>query len=140
MRNRYAIPLMLLLLLETIGIHAAARRASADQTIVGAPNGSPTLVVGTSSPTTITNIRIYTPSLTPSATSAAIQTATQTFAVTGVTAADTIHVVGPTPTSLCPMVAARVSATDQIAIDFTVLTAAICTPASGTYRILAVRS
>lgn len=84
--------------------------------------------------------RTYAPSLTPAQTSAAIQTATQTFAVTGLSTADRIIVNGPTPTSLCPMVSARVSATDQIALDFTVLTAVACTPASGTYTVVAIRS
>jgi hypothetical protein len=96
--------------------------------------------IGGATPTAITNIRVYAPSLTPAATTAAIQTSVQTFAVAGITTADKIFVNGPTPTSLCPMVAARASATDQIALNFTVLTAAICTPASGTYTIVAVRS
>lgn len=84
--------------------------------------------------------RVYSQSLTPSATSAAIQTSAQTFTVTGLTTADVVFVNGPAPTSLCPMVGARVSAANTLQLHFTVLTASACTPASGTYVVVAVRS
>ncbi len=90
--------------------------------------------------TNLTQIRVYSPSLTPAATTAAIQTSIQTFTVTGLTTADKVIVNGPAPTSLCPMVDARVSVADTLAIHFTVLTAAICTPAAGTYTVVAIRS
>lgn len=74
-------------------------------------------------------------SLTPAATSAAIQTAEQTFTVNGLQVGDVVNVSGPAPTSLCPPVTARVSASNTLAIGFSVLTAAACTPAAGTYLI-----
>lgn len=90
--------------------------------------------------TGLTNgIVIYSQSLTPTATSAAIQTVEQTFTVTGVATGDTIFFTGPAPTSLCPAVHARVSNANTVAIAFSVLTAAACTPASGTYKIIAIR-
>lgn len=85
------------------------------------------------------NLLISQVSLTPAATSAAIQTATQSFAVAGVLSTDTVWVIGPTPTSLCPMVAARAGTTGNVAIDWAVLTAAACTPAAGTYTVLIIR-
>lgn len=81
----------------------------------------------------------FSPSLTPAATSAAIQTAEQTFTVTGLLTTDRVIINGPAPTSLCPPTTARVSATNTLAIGFTVLTAAACTPAAGTYKIVAFR-
>lgn len=92
------------------------------------------------SATPVTQIKVYAPSLTPAATSAAIQTSSQTFTVTGLATTDKVFVNGPAPTSLCPLVGARVSATNTLALDFTVLTASACTPAPGTYNIVAMRS
>lgn len=97
------------------------------------------IAVGASG-TTITQIRVYGPTLTPVATTAAVQTTEQTFTVTGLTTADKVFVNGPAPTSLCPPVTFRVSATDTLAIGFSTLTAAACTPAAGTYNIVAVRN
>jgi|SRR6185312_13207579 len=79
----------------------------------------------------------YSVSLTPAASSAAIQTAEQTFTVTGLLTTDTVTINGPAPTSLCPPTTARVSAANTLAIGFTTLTAAACTPAAGTYKIVA---
>ena len=90
--------------------------------------------------TAITRIVVYAPNLTPAATAAAIQTAEQTFTVNGLTTADKVMVNGPAPTSLCPAVTFRVSAADTLAIGFTTLTAAACTPAAGVYNIIAVRN
>lgn len=106
---------------------------------------SPTVTAATSvtvggSGTAITQVRVYSPSLTPAASSAAVQTAEQTFTVSGLTTADKVFVNGPAPTSLCPAVTFRVSAADTLAIGFSTLTAAACTPAAGTYNIVAVRS
>lgn len=88
--------------------------------------------------TAITKMSVYAPSLTPVATSAAIQTTEQTFTVTGLTTADKVFVNGPAPTSLCPPVTFRVSAANTLAIGFSTLTAAACTPVAGTYNIVAV--
>jgi len=90
--------------------------------------------------TAITKIVVYAPNLTPAATSAAIQTAEQTFTVNGLTTADKVMVNGPAPTSLCPAVTFRVLAADTLAIGFTTLTAAACTPAAGVYNIMAIRN
>lgn len=102
-------------------------------------SGSNTVAVGPGGSVLSNGIHIYTPSITPTATSAAIQTALQTTTVTGLSTSDTIYVNGPAPTSLCPMVGARVSAANTLQLEFVVLTAAACTPASGTYTIVAVR-
>ena len=81
----------------------------------------------------------FSASCTPTATSAAIQTVEQTCAVTGLQTTDIVSVNGPAPTSLCPPTTFRVSAANTLAIGFTVLTAAACTPAAGTYHIAAIR-
>lgn len=55
----------------------------------------------------------------------------------------TDHAVGfesPTPTALCPMVGVRVSADNQIQADFLSASSAACTPATGTYKILILRT
>ncbi len=78
--------------------------------------------------------------ITPAATSAAIQTAEQTFTVTGVNVGDYVTVSPQVAaTSLCPPVYARVSAANTVAIGFTVLTAAACTPAAGLYYVFDAR-
>jgi hypothetical protein len=80
----------------------------------------------------------FTPTLTPAATSA-IQTSEQSFTVTGLLTTDRVFINGPAPTSLCPPVTARVSAANTLAIGFATLSAAACTPAAGTYKILVLR-
>jgi len=90
--------------------------------------------------TAVTQIRNYAPTLTPVATDAAIGTAEQTFTVAGLATTDKVIVNGPVPTSLCPAVTFRVSAVDTLAIGFTTLTAAACTPAAGVYNIVAIRN
>ena len=78
--------------------------------------------------------------ITPAATSAAVQTAAQTFTVAGLSIGEPVTVVSqPAPTSLCPLVAARVTAANTVSLYFTTLTAAACTPAAGTYFLLAPR-
>ncbi len=78
--------------------------------------------------------------ITPVATAASIQTAAQTFTVHGLATGEPIVVVSqPAPTSLCPLVAARVTAANTVSLYWTTLTAAACTPAAGTYFLLAPR-
>lgn len=73
-------------------------------------------------------------SITPTATSASIQTVAQTFTVAGLVSGEPIVIVSqPAPTSLCPLTGARVTAANTVSLYWTVLTAAACTPASGTY-------
>lgn len=90
--------------------------------------------------TVVTNIAVYAPTITPAATAAAIQTVEQTFTVTGLATTDKVFVNGPVPTSLCPAVTYRVSAANTLAIGFSTLTAAACTPVAGVYNIVAIRS
>lgn len=90
--------------------------------------------------TALTKMAVYAPSLTPSQIAAAIGTVAQTFAVTGISTADKLFVNPASVTALCPVIAVKASATDQITLYFSNLTVALCTPASGTYTILAVRS
>lgn len=79
-------------------------------------------------------------SITPAASSAAIQTAAQTFTLTGVISGEPIAIISqPAPTSLCPLVAARVTAANTVSLYFTTLTAAACTPAAGTYMFFVPR-
>ncbi len=78
--------------------------------------------------------------ITPVATSASIGTSAQTFTVAGLLSGEPVTVVSqPAPTSLCPLVAARVTAANTVSLYFATLTAAACTPASGTYFLLAPR-
>jgi hypothetical protein len=83
------------------------------------------------------NSVLSTGSVTPTATSAAIQTVAQTFTVTGlVSGADIVVVSEPAPTSLCPLVEARATGANTVSLYFSVLTAAACTPAAGTYKVM----
>lgn len=116
----------------------SATTATTATNLSGGTVAATTASVG--SGTTITKIVVYAPSLTPAATAAAIGTTQQTFTVTGLDTADKIIVNGPVPTSLCPMVGARVSATDTLQLNFATLTALACTPAAGTYNIVAIRN
>ena len=101
---------------------------------------TPTTLTLGSSGTALTQVRVYTPSITPAGLAAAIGVTEQTFTVTGLTTADKVIVNGPVPTALCPMVHARVSAADTLAVSFVDLTIALCTPAAGTYTVVAIRS
>lgn len=83
---------------------------------------------------------MFAPSLTPAATPAAIGTTEQTFTVTGLATTHRVYVNGPAPTSLCPMVHARASAANSLTLAFSTLSAAACTPAAGTYNVVALRS
>lgn len=76
-------------------------------------------------------------SITPAATAAAIGTSQQTFTVTGLTTGMDVWVVGPAPTALCPNTGARVSAANTLQLDFATMTAVACTPAAGTYNVIA---
>lgn len=63
----------------------------------------------------------------------------QTFTVTGLDPRDAVFINGPAPTAACPMIGARVSAANTLAIQFAKITTALCTPASGTYTIYSLR-
>lgn len=97
------------------------------------------LTVGASG-TAITQIRVYTPSLTP-AEVAANTTAEQTFTVTGLTAADKVFVNKPTAQAGLGIVGQRVSAANTLAITFANVTASPITPtAAQSYAVVAMRN
>ena len=97
--------------------------------------------IGGATPTAITNIRVYTPTLTPTQIAAAIGFVEQAFTVTGLTTADTVTVNAPAaPTALCAMTAWWVSAADTLSIQYFNAAVALCTPAAGAHRIVAIRS
>lgn len=114
---------------QTIGPTAA---------FTGTATVASSLSVGASG-TPITQMRVYTPTLTPASVAINIS-AEQTFSVPGLTTADTLIVNGPAPTVGTGIIAARVSGADTLALTFVNVTIGILTPASGAYRILAVRS
>lgn len=91
--------------------------------------------------TAVTQLKIYTPSLSPSAV-AANTTAEQTFSVSGLTTADSILCVNkPTAQAGLGIVGYRVSAADTLAVTFSNNTGSPITPtASETYRVVALRS
>lgn len=97
-----------------------------------------TLTLGANG-TAITQMRVYAPTLTPASVAINVS-AEQTFSVPGLTTADTVIVNGPSPTAGTGIMGARVSGADTLALTFVNVTIGILTPASGTYRILAVRS
>jgi hypothetical protein len=104
--------------------------------------GSAALSGGTqigASGTPLTQVKIYTPSLTPASVLASIS-AEQTFNVPGLTTADSISVSGPAPAMGSGLVNARVSGADTLALTFVNDTLAAVTPTAGVYRIVAVRS
>ena len=98
---------------------------------------SSSLKVGTSG-TALTQAKVYTPTLTPAVVAVA-GLSEQTFAVAGLSTADTVTVNGPAPAANSALLSARVSAADTLALTW-LTTAVTITPASGTYRVLAVRS
>ena len=98
------------------------------------------LVVG-SNGTQITQLRVFTPTLTPASVAAA-SVAEQTFAVSGLTTSDKVFVEPPAETNTDIMlVSARVSAADTLALRFYNKNGTTAqTPASGTYKVVAIRS
>lgn len=89
--------------------------------------------------TSLTQMRVYTPTLTPTAVGAATSVE-QTYTVTGLATTDTVTVNHAGHVAGLVIGSARVSATDTLAITWANVTAGSLTPTSGTYRILAVRS
>lgn len=87
--------------------------------------------------TAIKRITTYSPSLTPSSVAAAT-VAAQAFTVNGIKSGDVIFVTGPAVTNSSYMISARVSADNQINLIFCNPTAGALTPASGTYKIVAI--
>lgn len=116
----------------------------------GAPTGLTSLSAGTLTGTTsvttgsggtaITRTKVLIQGINPTASAASVGVNSVAVSISGFTPSDVIHVVPPGVTALCPLVSARVTATDEITLDYAVLTAAVCTGASGSYEILAIRS
>lgn len=78
--------------------------------------------------------------ISPGNTSGAIETVGQAFALTGLASGDKVALVSqPSAQSLCPATSARATGTDELTIYFTALTAAACTPKSGTYVVSVMR-
>lgn len=89
--------------------------------------------------TAITQVRVYSQTIT-AASVAAATVAEQTFTVTGLTTADKV-VVNPAAISNATGIAgARVSAADTLAVRFVNPTAGALTPTAGTWTIIAFRS
>lgn len=90
------------------------------------------------SPTAITNIATYSPSLTPVAVPA--QSASdQAFTVAGLATNDKV-IVNPPDQTQASLIMGRVTAANTITLTFTNPTAGSVTPAAGTYEIVAIRS
>lgn len=89
--------------------------------------------------TAITQIRVYSQTVTPAAVAAAT-VAEQTFTVTGLTTADKVFVNNADLTTATGIAGVRVSAVDTLAVRFVNPTAGALTPAAGTWTIIAVRS
>lgn len=88
-----------------------------------------------SSGTALSQMRVYTPTLTPAAVGTGAPTE-QTFTVTGLATSDTITVNAPG----AAVFSARVSAANTLALTFMPAGTGTYTPPAGTYRIVAVRS
>lgn len=97
-----------------------------------------TVKLGTSG-TVLTQVRVYTPTLTP-AEIANDTTVEQSYTVTGLTTADTVLVTGPSPTAGTALGNARVSASDTLVLTWVNVTGGARTPTAGTYRVLAIRT
>lgn len=100
------------------------------------------LVVGGGTP--IKKVKSYVVGVAPTASTAAVGIKSYTIvpsggSLTGINQGDNLLIgYAPTPTSLCPVVGARATAANTVVLDFAVLTAAVCTGATGTYDIIAI--
>lgn len=102
-------------------------------------SASTSLTVGASG-TAITQIRVYSASLTP-AEVAANTSAEQTFTVTGLATTDKVFVNKPTAQAGLGIVGARVSAANTLALTFGNFTGTPITPtAAQSYAVVAIRS
>ena len=83
---------------------------------------------------------LSTGAITPTQIAGTIATVGQAQTVTGIISGDSVRVVShPVPTSLCPLVGAIASGTNEVTFYWSVLTAVACTPAAGTYKVLVTR-
>jgi hypothetical protein len=91
------------------------------------------------SPTAITQIRVYSQTIT-AASVAAATVAEQTFTVTGLTTADKVIVNPAAIANATGIAGVRVSAADTLAVRFINPTAGALVPSAGTWTIIALRS
>lgn len=97
------------------------------------------ITTGNATPTAITNIRIYSQTITPASVAAAV-CAEQAFTVTGLATGDKIFINPAASGNATSAAQARVTAADTAAIMYCNPTAGALTPGSGTYTIVAIRS
>lgn len=89
--------------------------------------------------TPITQIRVYSQTITPASVGAAT-VAEQTFTVTGLTTADKVFVNAGAIANAVSIGNVRVSAADTLAVQFCNPTAGALTPTAVTWSIVAMRS
>lgn len=87
---------------------------------------------------TVRYVAMYNETLTPSSVPAN-STSDQTFTIAGLTPTMNVYVVPPSLSSGLGIAYARISANDTLMIRFMNLTAGPLTPASGVYKITAIR-
>ena len=134
MRRRWEIALIAALLIILGGYFASLMA----QTGFGPSPNQLRVGLAVNSPTSISLIKLYTPTLTPASTAAAV-CASQSFTVSGVTTDDTLVVNPPAPSASLSLSAARVASADTVSIRFCNPTAGALTAEVGVYRIFAVR-
>lgn len=128
---------------RTENLNFGARNVTTTGSITGGAVAGSTLAVG--SGTTLNKITIANVGVTPTASTAAVGVYSYVVSPSGgslslTPGVDYVKVIGtPQQTSLCPLVNARITGTNQLTLDFAVMTAAVCTGATGTYDILVIR-
>lgn len=141
MRSRLLILLALALALPAAADVRTATYTTSQGTIMAETVSATSVSVG-SNPTPITNVKVYSQTITPAQMAATAGAFEQNFTVTGLATTDKVIVnPGLAPTQLCIFTGrARVSATNTLTLTFINMTAALCTPAAGTWNIVAFRS
>lgn len=89
---------------------------------------------------TVPITKVYTPTLTPAVSVAGNDSTTETYTVSGLTTTDTVCVNGPAQPTQLVMCGVRVSAANTLEIGWHNAKGTAQTPATGTYRIVAIRS
>lgn len=106
---------------------------------MGTTRFSTPVQIGARTATPISNIRVYSQTITAASVGAAT-VAEQTFTVTGLTTADKVFVNPAAIANATGVAGVRVSAADTLAVRFVNPTAGALTPTAGTWQIVAVRS
>lgn len=121
----------------TTKVYIGCAGGALGQTLLTVDNQAAKVTIGYGG-TALTNVVVYTPTLTPAAIVVA-GFSEQTFTVNGLTTNDTVTVNGPAAAANSALIHARVSAANTLALTWTT-NAPTITPTSGTYRIVATRS